>query len=1514
MADKRISQLVERVTLATNDVFPIVASGATTTNKVTLQTIDDYMQTNLDFGVTSVAISVPTGLSVTGTPITSTGTFVITFTAGYSIPTTAKQTQWDEAYTNRITSATAPLGIASNVISITQAGSTTNGFLSSTDWNTFNNKQSTITTGNLTEATSSVLTITGGTGSVIGSGTSIEVKQASGSQDGFLDSADWTTFNGKQNALSGTGIVKSTGGTISYLTDNTSNWDSAYNDKINSASVTGTTTKTLTLNQQDGGTITTTWTDLDTGTVTSVGVSMPSAFSVANSPITSSGTIAITGAGTISQYIDGTGALRTFPSIISQATNLVREVYNNSGATMTKGTVVYINGGQGNLPTIAKALATGDSTSAQTYGVVQNSIGNMSNGYIVVVGDLIDMDTQAFVIGTQLYLSSSTAGEYTSTKQYAPNHLVYVGIVTRSHPTQGIIAVKIQNGYEMDEIHDVSAQNPNNNDILQYKTATGLWTKTAGTTSNIAEGTNLYYTDARSRAAISESVTGLDYNSSTGVLSTTTGYAIPTTASQTNWDAAYNDKINSAAVTGTTTKTLTLTQQDGGTITASWTDINTDAVSSVFGRTGAVVATSGDYNTDQVTEGSSNLYFTNARSRSSITLTTTGTSGAATYNSTTGVLNIPSYVGGVTSVNTLTGAVVLTTSNIAEGTNLYYTDTRARAAISLTTTGTSGAATYSGGVLNIPNYSTDLSGYVPYTGATGAVNLGNNSLSARGITVSKNAGVSTITFPAGTNDPAFISHTESTENVGIMRFSVGDDNDTIDYFAFGNLNNADAFRINSNGTIQTGVWQGTAIADTYISSAATWNGKQNAITLTTTGTSGAATFNGTTLNIPNYSSPDLSGYVPFTGATQNVNIGGQSFTAGRGYFNFAESLPATSGTTQLSTLRIGSTISGQSAVMDFGVAPGALAWIQSTDRTDLSATTPLFLNPNGGNVSINSRTSLGFALGVNGTANISSTLGVGGVINASDNLRFTNASSWGISWLSADFTGAVVSRIFDNAQLYIWTDDQTNFASTSNAANSEWRWRHSVSNTGTGGSNSMYLSNNNLTVTGTITGSNLSGTNTGDQDLSGYLTLAGSQTITGEKSIDNNLMFANSGTSKRGIQGVCGTNDYWFVGGGATATNAGFMEIATGDDGQTTGTSEPIYVRQYGPGSPLTGTLFRSATLLDENGNTTFPGTLSVTGNITTSGNIGAGNSSPQARIDCGPSYPTSGVKLLVYNDDNSGPLAGTKVGFYMDRFSLSNNATFVFPTATSTEGTFIIASKDTSGTSLVERVRFRGNGNVGIDINPAYKLDVNGAINTNDIVRTGNIRISNTMVLSGSGAEIGNSVGVRMTESYGVVWNCGNSMTWHHQIINGSSLVGLNAGGTNFGSGNIYATGDVVAFYSDMRLKHKISNIENALDKVLKLNGFYYVNNEVAKANGYTDESVQIGVSAQEVESVLPEIVKLAPFDIGCGENGAKVSKSGENYKTISYERLTPLLIEAIKEQQKQIDELKNLINAFTK
>ena len=248
-------------------------------------------------------------------------------------------------------------------------------------------------------------------------------------------------------------------------------------------------------------------TDTDTG-LTSVGLSMPSAFSVANSPLTANGTLSVTGAGTTAQYVRGDGTLATFPVIAQEAQRLITEVYNSTGATLAKGSIVYINGGQGNLPTVTKAIATGDATSAQTYGVVQSDITNMNNGFVVAMGSLTNLDTQVYPVGTQLYLSATTAGDWTSTKPYAPLHLVYVGIVVRSHPTQGVVEIRIQNGYELDELHDVSAQNPTNGDILQYVAATDLWTKTAGTTTNIAEGTNLYFTDARARAAITLTTTG----------------------------------------------------------------------------------------------------------------------------------------------------------------------------------------------------------------------------------------------------------------------------------------------------------------------------------------------------------------------------------------------------------------------------------------------------------------------------------------------------------------------------------------------------------------------------------------------------------------------------------------------------------------------------------------------------------------------------------------------------------------------------------------------------------------------------------------------------------------------------------------------------------------------------------------------------------------------------------------------------------------------------------------------
>ena len=113
--------------------------------------------------------------------------------------------------------------------------------------------------------------------------------------------------------------------------------------------------------------------------------------------------------------------------------------------------------------------------------------------------------------------------------------------------------------------------------------------------------------------------------------------------------------------------------------------------------------------------------------------------------------------------------------------------------------------------------------------------------------------------------------------------------------------------------------------------------------------------------------------------------------------------------------------------------------------------------------------------------------------------------------------------------------------------------------------------------------------------------------------------------------------------------------------------------------------------------------------------------------------------------------------------------------------------------------------------------------------------------------------------------------------------------------TGELEVTGDITALTSDIRLKTNIEQIDNALDRVCQISGFTYEHNELAKLKCDIDTGEQryVGVSAQDVQQVLPEAVKRAP--------------SNNDYLTVQYEKLVPLLIEAIKELKNEIDELKN-------
>ena len=166
--------------------------------------------------------------------------------------------------------------------------------------------------------------------------------------------------------------------------------------------------------------------------------------------------------------------------VIGTAPNtLLSYVTNAESTTITKGQAVYAFGGTGDRLKVKLAYNTSDATSAQTIGIVlSTSIAANQKGLIIMQGQIDGLNlfpTSTWADGDAVYLGA-TAGSFSHTKPLAPNHLVYLGFVTTaSNGSAGRMYVRVQNGYEMDELHNVSAVSPANNDILKYNTSTSLW-------------------------------------------------------------------------------------------------------------------------------------------------------------------------------------------------------------------------------------------------------------------------------------------------------------------------------------------------------------------------------------------------------------------------------------------------------------------------------------------------------------------------------------------------------------------------------------------------------------------------------------------------------------------------------------------------------------------------------------------------------------------------------------------------------------------------------------------------------------------------------------------------------------------------------------------------------------------------------------------------------------------------------------------------------------------------------
>lgn len=210
------------------------------------------------------------------------------------------------------------------------------------------------------------------------------------------------------------------------------------------------------------------------------------------------------------------------------------------------------------------------------------------------------------------------------------------------------------------------------------------------------------------------------------------------------------------------------------------------------------------------------------------------------------------------------------------------------------------------------------------------------------------------------------------------------------------------------------------------------------------------------------------------------------------------------------------------------------------------------------------------------------------------------------------------------------------------------------------------------------------------------------------------------------------------------------------------------------------------------------------------------------------------------------------------------------------------------------------GSGTIGSSVSGTLSV-TGGTTLSSTLGVTGATTLSSTLGVSGA-TTLSSTLSVSGTTSL-------SSATTISASLQATSIgVGTTPNST---TGQITCTNSITAFYSDLRLKENFEPITQALMKTEKLRGMFYTQNKFAENFGYQDYSRQVGVIAQDVEAVLPEIVKIAPFDM----DGIGGSRTGERYLTIQYEKLTPLLVEAIKELsakvnnlQEEVDKLKGL------
>jgi len=153
----------------------------------------------------------------------------------------------------------------------------------------------------------------------------------------------------------------------------------------------------------------------------------------------------------------------------------VQLVKSSTNAGLTEGKAVFLAGSDGSNITANYAQGNAEASSTTTFGIMTESSTGGNKTYCTTFGLVRNINTAALTEGSIVWLSPTTPGELTTTKPVAPNHSVMMGLCVRSHATEGSIFVSVNNGYELDELHNVLISTPANGDVLVYDSVNSLW-------------------------------------------------------------------------------------------------------------------------------------------------------------------------------------------------------------------------------------------------------------------------------------------------------------------------------------------------------------------------------------------------------------------------------------------------------------------------------------------------------------------------------------------------------------------------------------------------------------------------------------------------------------------------------------------------------------------------------------------------------------------------------------------------------------------------------------------------------------------------------------------------------------------------------------------------------------------------------------------------------------------------------------------------------------------------------